>query len=61
MLRRSSRHIALGLAAALALGAGLTACETVDNSVDWVGSSAARGANWVSDTAGGSGSGSERR
>ena len=55
MPRRSSRQIVLGLAVALALGAGLTACETVDNGVDWVGSGAARGANWVSDTAGGSG------
>ena len=57
---RSSRQIVLGIAVALALGAGLTACETVDNSVDWVSSGAASGANWVSDTAGGGGSSEQR-
>jgi hypothetical protein len=53
MPRRSSKQIVLGLAVALALGAGLMACETVDNGVDWVGSGAARGANWVSGTVSG--------
>ena len=60
MLRGSSRQIVLGIAVALALGAGLTACETVDSSVDWVGSQAARGANWVSETVGGGRSDEQR-
>jgi hypothetical protein len=53
MLGRSSKQIALGAALALALVLGLTACETVDKSVDWVESGAARGANWVSGTVSG--------
>jgi hypothetical protein len=53
MLGRTSKHIALGAAIALALALGLAACDSFDNGVDRVESGMARGANWVSGSVGG--------
>jgi hypothetical protein len=51
MYARTSKQIALGVALALALG--LSACDSFDNGVDRVQTSAAHVANWVSGSVGG--------